>query len=656
MLAYAVVLVRTAWLCDDAYITLRTVANWHAGHGLTWNPGERVQTFTHPLWMLVLLAAVGATGDVYLTPLGLCLALSLGTVALLMFGLGRRRWEWAAVAGLALVMSRGFMDYSTSGLENALSHFLLAALAMIYFAQKPPEREFRILAALAFLASLIVLNRMDLVLLIAPALAWAAWRARIGWPKRLAAIMLGAAPLAAWLLFALVYYGTPLPNTYYAKLGAEIPGNLLLYQGMLYFADSLLRDPVTLPFIIISIVALIISEWRRKRGYSGDWRSREEQAAWPLAAGIALYLVYVVKIGGDFMAGRFFAAPLFVAAVMMTRLPWRLRPAMAGGAALTVIVAGMLASPVPTILSGANYGNLLAERNDAISTSNITDERMYYYNMFGLLTTTRENLPERQSGPARADNMSKVVVYPFIGTPGFTFGPASHIVDPMALSSPLLARMPAMQNWPWRPGHMPRLIPRGYIESQLFDENRIEDERVAALYDDIRLMTRGPQWSRERWAAIWRVNTGRARQGNSFEAYRLPTPEALQRMLHDNGFVYVRASDLDRPLPNAARWDDPRHLIFFDADVRVMWPALQRGRAVEISFHAANRYTLALYRGEELLMEAPLEDETKTFNTMAVATIELTEAARQDGFDRVEIRRAPGEVCHSLGHIVLINP
>lgn len=45
--------VRTAWLCDDAYITLRTVSNFVAGFGPRFNVAERVQAFTHPLWFLL---------------------------------------------------------------------------------------------------------------------------------------------------------------------------------------------------------------------------------------------------------------------------------------------------------------------------------------------------------------------------------------------------------------------------------------------------------------------------------------------------------------------------------------------------------------------------------------------------------------------------
>ncbi|MEK6222134.1 MAG: hypothetical protein N2D54_07785 [Chloroflexota bacterium] len=50
VLVFGVVLIRTAWMNDDAVITLRSISNFDAGYGPVYNLGERVQTFTHPLW------------------------------------------------------------------------------------------------------------------------------------------------------------------------------------------------------------------------------------------------------------------------------------------------------------------------------------------------------------------------------------------------------------------------------------------------------------------------------------------------------------------------------------------------------------------------------------------------------------------------------
>ena len=55
-------LIRTAWLSDDAYITFRTADNFIHGYGLVWNTAERVQTYTHPLWLALLTPAFALTG------------------------------------------------------------------------------------------------------------------------------------------------------------------------------------------------------------------------------------------------------------------------------------------------------------------------------------------------------------------------------------------------------------------------------------------------------------------------------------------------------------------------------------------------------------------------------------------------------------------
>ena len=52
----AIVVVRSAWLNDDAYFSARTLDNWGNGYGLTWNVDERVQAYTHPLWLFLIAA------------------------------------------------------------------------------------------------------------------------------------------------------------------------------------------------------------------------------------------------------------------------------------------------------------------------------------------------------------------------------------------------------------------------------------------------------------------------------------------------------------------------------------------------------------------------------------------------------------------------
>src|SRR5512138_1134627 len=99
------VLFRTAWVCDDAYITFRTIDNFVHGYGLRWNVDERVQAFTHPLWLLVLTPFYAATREPWLTSMLLSIAISMATAGMMAFRIARTPWTGAA-AVLALLLSK----------------------------------------------------------------------------------------------------------------------------------------------------------------------------------------------------------------------------------------------------------------------------------------------------------------------------------------------------------------------------------------------------------------------------------------------------------------------------------------------------------------------------------------------------------------------
>ena len=105
---FLAILLRTAWLSDDALITLRTVLNFTHGYGLTFNVAERVQTYTHPLWMLMLTGAYLVAGNVYYAAIGLSVAVSLVVFwsALRLAATSAQVWIVAAV----LLFSRAFVD------------------------------------------------------------------------------------------------------------------------------------------------------------------------------------------------------------------------------------------------------------------------------------------------------------------------------------------------------------------------------------------------------------------------------------------------------------------------------------------------------------------------------------------------------------------
>jgi arabinofuranosyltransferase len=99
------------------------------------------------------------------------------------------------------------------------------------------------------------------------------------------------------------------------------------------------------------------------------------------------------------------------------------------------------------------------------------------------------------------------VVRDAVGFVGYFAGPNVHIVDPFALSDPLLSRLPAIRGS--RTGHYLRDIPAGYLESLESQRNRIADPDLAAFYDRLRVAVAGPLWNRSRLTTAAGLMAGR---------------------------------------------------------------------------------------------------------------------------------------------------
>ncbi|MBU1628318.1 hypothetical protein KKB18_13195, partial [bacterium] len=292
------VLLRTAWLSDDAYITFRTVDNFVNGWGLRWNVDERVQVYTHPFWMFALSACYFFTHEIYYTSLFLSIAITLTSVVLLAFKIARS-FASALIAIIILICSKAFIDFSTSGLENPLTNLLFATFFTVFLTLETNQKRFYFLCLLAALSAF---NRMDTILFYIPVLIYE-FRKLHKHKKSLVTLLFGFSPFIIWELFSLFYYGFLFPNTAYAKLSTGIESSKLVKHGFLYLLDSTNNDPITVLAIISAILITCI---------------KKENKNIPIILGIILYLIYVVKIGGDFMSGRYMNALLFSAVALIS--------------------------------------------------------------------------------------------------------------------------------------------------------------------------------------------------------------------------------------------------------------------------------------------------------------------------------------------------
>lgn len=614
---YLTLLVRTAWICDDAYITFRVADNVLNGYGLRWNVADRVQAFTNPLWLLLVTGFHSLTGDVYYTSLALSCAISLLAVWVVVRRIAATP-DQAVLAVWILLLSKAFLDYSTSGLENPLSHLLLALFFTLYF-QEPLD--VRVFARLALLAGLAALNRLDALLLVGPPLLAAATFV----PRRAAlrAALLGFLPLAGWLAFSLFYYGFALPNTAYAKLYTGIPASQLLRQGAIYLFDSLSLDPLTL--VVIALGAGLPFALRWTRGY-------------PVALALALHLAYVVRVGGDFMSGRFLAAPLLIAVILLARAPLLLAiPELLIGA--VVIGAVALSGPAPTLTTTAFYFADRAERYGLLDERGVTDERAIYYRYTGLLTTRRgQPMPNHhralQGRRSRAEG-EQVIELGQIGIFGFYAGPKLHIIDSNALGDAFLARLPVAPGW--RVGHFGRRFPVGYEGSIRRGTNRLEDPELHALYRKIKLVTRGGLFDSERLMAIWDLNFGEGRHA------------ADDYFAIHKGVKKLSLDELSAPAAGAG--DGGQR--FSEWGIEVALGRVRHPRVVELGMDVNDVYKLTCLKSGFPVVEREIPASVEVEGRGPVRRAELDRSSARVGCDTLRIVPVSGDQSYSLAFVAL---
>jgi hypothetical protein len=306
--------IRRAACYDDAYISFRYAENLIAGEGLVYNSGERVEGYTNFLWT-ILLAGLHALLPIE-TPMIAIVACLLAFAANL-FVVWRITLEVAPpehakafafpLAVALLAVQNTFVDYGTSGLETGFAS-LLVDLGVWALVRTPTTRTM-FAAGLCWILATLTRPDHAIFYAVGSAVVVGIWigpivrtlRERAGlratWTAGLAPMVAYAAPFVLWLIHAawkLDYYGSLLPNTYYAK-SADLP---YWSQGLIYAADFHLSSHLWIALLTLAIVLPFA------RPSQGPGR---RLLAYVLPVVIA-YELYVMRIGGDFMEGRFYVS------------------------------------------------------------------------------------------------------------------------------------------------------------------------------------------------------------------------------------------------------------------------------------------------------------------------------------------------------------
>lgn len=300
----AAIHVRGYGAADDAFISYRVAERVASGHGLRFNEsGPRVEAASNFLFTMVLAGAQRLGLSIIRSSLALSVTCAGLTLVLLTWCIRRTTGPWGLWAPFALASMTIVCRNATNGLETTFfGLLLLTAVALYIHAERGPRGDRRALFLSSLVLAVLSMTRPEGPIYI---LALGVLRARdlhrrrhqgealdlraeLWWALGFAAVYL---PYTLWRAG---YFGSLLPNTYYAK-DLQFGGGLAkLGSGLLYLKLMFLSEP-TLP------LSLAAGAWAQLVAPSRRIRT--------LLTVVITQCVFMVLCGGDwphmFEYGRF---------------------------------------------------------------------------------------------------------------------------------------------------------------------------------------------------------------------------------------------------------------------------------------------------------------------------------------------------------------
>jgi hypothetical protein len=336
---------------DDAYISFRYAQNLATGQGLVFNPGEYVEGYSNPSWVLLTAIAIRIGVDPVISVKLLGLLCSLVTIFIVyrLHGIGDPSRPRSAVSwGALLSCNVSFALWSVAGLETPLYSCLIVAAIYLFLCAATPARY--AWSAVAF--ALTALTRPEGAAFWGITLLWCVLTRLHSRRWNTRELMYFIAPFVivfgSFLVWRYAYYGALLPNTVLAKSGSTTwvqhvnRGLLDLYFATKQYALAPLLLPLyllldkrqdktaqfTLFVYVLALFAFII-------GLGGDWMPlfRLLTPVLPLAA--VLIGAGVERLIGQFpiqnlRGGRVAIVALFVLPGIIVNLPLALLSRYAG--------------------------------------------------------------------------------------------------------------------------------------------------------------------------------------------------------------------------------------------------------------------------------------------------------------------------------------
>jgi len=285
-----------AWLCDDAFISFRYAQNFVHGLGLVFNAGERVEGYTNFLWTVWISLGLLLSFGPEKWSVFWGIVFYLGTILLLLryhFVVRNDLKPVGFVLPLAALLASLHPDwniFASSGLETSLFTFLLFA-GFFLLVREGNSLKNILLASSLF--SLAYLTRPEGALFGVIGAAFVLWTKRPRLRAFIAYCLVFGAISLTHLYWRLYYYGDIFPNTYYAKSADLAWYAQGLYYVRLYFERYWI--------LVFSLGVIFLFFDRRRTEHQFSTLFQPSVLAFVFSTS---YLLYIIRVGGDFMFAR----------------------------------------------------------------------------------------------------------------------------------------------------------------------------------------------------------------------------------------------------------------------------------------------------------------------------------------------------------------
>jgi len=302
---------------DDAFISFRYAKNFAEGNGLVWYHDLREFGFTNFIFTVAvaLLSYIGLNPETaaFILTFPAFLASVMLTVQLsLMVGSSKKV---ALITGLVVGTHYTISSYASSGMETAVQMMLVLATYVQIF--RYTEGKHHVSPwGIGASAALALLCRLDSALLLFYAYLYLLayhfrqWRmqgnAYVGqrtvWLPSAVMVLVPIGAVAAMMGWSYWYYGSALPNTYYAKFG--VVGEFIS-EGLQY-GYSYLQAECFFPLVLLALTCVTCLE-------AAIRKLAVNPKVLYLIGACFLWWIYIISIGGDFMEFRLLVPmlPLF---------------------------------------------------------------------------------------------------------------------------------------------------------------------------------------------------------------------------------------------------------------------------------------------------------------------------------------------------------